>query len=88
MIASPGNGNEIAGQFQIDRSLVAHRRVQDAVNQRFDRSRYSAARTVDGFAYRLRDEVDLTALQADLLGAVQLTMAPAHVSLWLRARPR
>jgi len=64
------------------------RRVQDAVNRRFDRSRYSAARTVDGFADRLRDEVDLIELRADLLGEVQLTMAPAHVSLWLRERPR
>jgi len=64
------------------------RRVQDAVNRRFDRARYNAARTVDGFADRLRDEVDLTALRADLLGAVQLTMAPAHASLWLREQRR
>ena len=62
------------------------RRVQDAVNLRFDRSRYSAARTVDGFADRLRDEVNLDELRADLLGAVQLTMAPAHATLWLRER--
>jgi len=60
------------------------RRVQDAVNRRFDRSRYNAARTVDGFADQLRDEVNLDELRVDLLGAVQLTMAPAHVSLWLR----
>jgi hypothetical protein len=64
------------------------RRVQDAVNRRFDRARYNAARTVDSFAERLRDEVDLIELRADLLGEVQLTMAPAHVSLWLRERPR
>jgi len=64
------------------------RRVQDAVNRRFDRSRYNAARTVDGFADQLRDEVDLDELRVDLLGAVQLTMAPAHVSLWLRERTR
>jgi len=60
------------------------RRVQDAVNRRFDRARYDAARTADGFAERLRDEVNIDELRADLLGAVQLTMAPAHVSLWLR----
>jgi hypothetical protein len=64
------------------------RRVQDAVNRRFDRSRYNAARTVDAFADQLRDEVDLTALRADLLGAIQVTMAPAHASLWLRERTR
>ena len=64
------------------------RRVQDVVNRRFDRSRYNAARTVDGFADQLRDEVDLDELRADLLGAVQLTMAPSHTSLWLRERPR
>jgi hypothetical protein len=64
------------------------RRVQDAVDRRFDRSRYSAARTVDGFAEQLRDEVNLDELRADLLGAVQLTMAPAYSSLWLRERTR
>ncbi len=64
------------------------RRVQDAVNRRFDRSRYNAARTVDTFADRLRDEVNLDELRTDLLGAVQLTMAPAHVSLWLWERGR
>jgi hypothetical protein len=64
------------------------RRVQDAVNRRFDRSRYNAARTVDGFADRLRDEVNLDELRTDLLGAVQVTMAPAHLSLWLRERTR
>ncbi|MEK6207943.1 MAG: hypothetical protein AABM32_09905 [Chloroflexota bacterium] len=64
------------------------RRVQDAVNRRFDRSRYDAARTVDAFADQLRDEVNLDELRADLLGAVQLTMAPAHASLWLREGAR
>jgi hypothetical protein len=60
--------------------------VQGAVDRRFDRSRYDAARMLDQFADRLRDEVDLDALRAHLLGSVRQTMGPSHTSLWLRKR--
>ena len=65
------------------------RRVQDLVDRRFNRRRYHAARTVDAFAVRLREQVDLDALHVELLGVVDQTMQPTQASLWLRpATPR
>ena len=60
------------------------RRVQDLVDRRFNRRRYHAVRTVDAFAVPLRDQVDLDALNRELLGVVDQTVQPTQASLWLR----
>ena len=59
-------------------------RIQSAVERRFYRRRYDAVRTLDSFAVRLRDEIDLDSLRAELIGAVGETVQPSRVSLWLR----
>jgi hypothetical protein len=64
------------------------RRVQQVVDRRFNRRRYDAARTVATFAARLREQVDLDALSAELLAVVDQTVQPTQASLWLRPPAR
>jgi hypothetical protein len=66
------------------------RRVQVLIDRRFNRARYDAARTVAAYAARLRDQVDLDALQGELLAVVEQTVQPTRAWLWLRppAPPR
>jgi hypothetical protein len=62
------------------------RRVQTAVDRRFNRARYNADRIIAAFAARLRDAVDLDVVQGDLAGAVHQALEPAHISVWMSER--
>ena len=70
----------VAGLFR-----PARGRVQGFIDRRFYRSRYDAARTVEEFSRRVRDEVTLDTVTSDLLMAVNETVQPEHASLWLRS---
>jgi hypothetical protein len=74
----------VAGVFN-----PARRRLQAAVDRRFDRARYDAAQAVESFAARLRTQVDLDEITDGLCETVTATVAPGRVAVWLRpsARP-
>ena len=72
----------VAAAFQ-----PARRRVQQAVDRRFNRRRHDAGRTIAAFGTRLRDQVDLDTLTAEVMAVVDQTMQPTRASLWLRPQP-
>ena len=84
-----GNSMAVAGATLVVFALFQplRRRIQAAVDRRFDRGRYDGARLLTALGERLRDEVDLTTIGADVLAAVDVAVRPANVVLWLPDRP-
>lgn len=86
LVLSPGADVAVAASTLAVAALVrpARARIQESVDRRFYRRAHDARQIVQAFASRLRDEVTLDGLDRELQDAVQRTLAPAHVSLWVR----
>jgi hypothetical protein len=69
----------VAALFQPGR-----RRIQTVVDRRFNRRRYNTAKTIQAFAARLREQIDLDTLSTELVAVIDQTMEPTRVSLWLQ----
>jgi hypothetical protein len=80
----------VAGATLVAAALFnpVRRRVQHAVDRRFNRARYDAERMVTAFAARLQDAVDADSVRTDLAGVIHTALEPAHVSVWLRTGDR
>jgi hypothetical protein len=81
-LAVAGATLAVAALFQ-----PARRRIQTAVDRRFNRRKYNTAKTIQAYSTRLRDQVDLDTLSTELLVVVDQTMEPTQASLWLRPSP-
>lgn len=79
--------NHVVAAVSVALSQPLRRRVQDTVDRRFNRSRFDAERTVDDFVRRLRNDVDLESVRADLLGVTREIVHPDPDALWLRTMP-
>jgi hypothetical protein len=82
-----GNELAVAGSTLLSFALFQplRRRFQEAVDRRFNRARYDAEQTIERFSSLLRDQVDLEALDRELLAIIGATVQPRHASIWLRA---